>query len=513
MQKIITVPNLKLDALMAIFLLKRFGEAKYPGIKNADILTSNDIPENKSEEALRKEGIILINFGRGKFDNFLKQKSISELVAEDLNIKSDKIVQKILFFIEKENNPRLTVDKINKLFYPNKIIESLNRTYSGNPQIVFNFLSPLLEAYFESEEKQFDELSREFEEKKSEGKIEIFEAIQKNKKLKVMALESDFININKFIFSQEDIDVLIQKIFPDKICIFSPSSKKIDLRTSLVLLRLAELQLKKKATSLNFSELAKEGIIEDIPEWEYDEKNKIILSNGTNISFDNAKKILKDGLEHINAFLPKAGEAEEILLKEEDKEASSYFFIEIKIPKEISNEIRDAIFPSLETRLFLPEQYRITIFYERTKEMDERKKQQLMEKLKFFFKKIDPFEIEFDSKNIIKGRIGGYKSKVFYFPLEEKKGGQLLREIRFNLENIFSFFPTTKFVPHLAIADVAEEKIFGKEGDLKIRKDFKIKFMVDKIRFAEGVKEDNAKMVYKKKLYFLLGQDVPPVEV
>ena len=85
-KKIILPTHPHTDTLVGIFLLKKFGNEKYPSIDKAEIEIWNNLPKEESPESLLKKGCFLIDIGEGKFDHHFKGKTVSQLIAEDLDI-------------------------------------------------------------------------------------------------------------------------------------------------------------------------------------------------------------------------------------------------------------------------------------------------------------------------------------------------------------------------------------------------------------------------------------------
>ena len=95
-QKILTHEHPDLDAMMSVLLLKKFGEAQFPGVENAEVIFSpaGTLPEGKSPRQLEKQGIIAVDIGGGRFDSHPSHttgqakadRSATDLVAETLGV-------------------------------------------------------------------------------------------------------------------------------------------------------------------------------------------------------------------------------------------------------------------------------------------------------------------------------------------------------------------------------------------------------------------------------------------
>ena len=74
------------DVIVGIFLLIKFGQEKYPGIKDASIEIWQELPAGDTSESLEQKGVLLLDVGESKFDHHKTGKNLSQLIAEDLEI-------------------------------------------------------------------------------------------------------------------------------------------------------------------------------------------------------------------------------------------------------------------------------------------------------------------------------------------------------------------------------------------------------------------------------------------
>ena len=507
-QKIIIPTILQPDTIIAIFLLKKFGKEKYPGVERAEIEICSELPQGETEDSLEKKGYLLIDIGAGKFDHHFKKKTASQLVAEDLNLVEDPALAKLLTFAERADKYGLgtiSTDQIDKTFGLAGLISSLNKTLPNEPQKVFDLISPLIYAHYLEEKRRFKELPEELEQKLKEKKAEIFFVKQKGKKLKVVAIESNNPSIVGWLRSSigQRADVVLQKASSGHTNIITRPLKRVDLRFVAAFLRQEEINVQNRKIQLPPLELIKPGKLAEIPEWYYDLATNSILNGGinpkgvspTSIPLERIKEILKEGLAEI-PFKKRA----------RVETAEGRYFLEIRLPLEVGKKIREAIEDTpAGIKFHLPQNYHITLFH-----FGEYKPEDFLlfsEKIQSILKNITkPFFIEIDSKNLKSGEIPGYK-KAFYFLIPDEKGGEIFRKIRFELEKIFPLNQIKEFFPHLTIANAIpgiEEKVL--EGvKIKLKEDFKIKFLVDKIRLTEIIKRPTGQIAYKSKHYFRLG--------
>src|SRR5690606_24741326 len=143
------------DTLVAIYLIKRYGVEKLPDIENAKIITDNSIPEFQ-EEFFEKQGIILFDIGKGRFDHHQKEPvtTCSQLVADFLNISHDPSIKKLLDYAYRDDTlgkGTISTDALDRAFGLSGLIAALNKKYSEKTQLVSNFILPLIEAHHDEE--------------------------------------------------------------------------------------------------------------------------------------------------------------------------------------------------------------------------------------------------------------------------------------------------------------------------------------------------------------------------
>lgn len=506
-QKIILPTRPQPDTILGIFLLKNFGKEKYPGIEKAEIEIWQELPENKTPGSLGREGVLVLDLGGGKFDHHQTKKTLSQLVAEDLEILNDSALQKLLTYGERDDKYGLgtiSSDPIDKALGLSGLIASLNRVFPENPEKVIDIVSPLIEAHYLEEKKRTGELPKEFEEKIKVGKAEIFEVKQDKKKLKVVILESDNLSMAGWLKASagQKADVVCQKVSSGYVNILTKPLKRVDLRWLAAYLRNEEGKLRGRRLKYLTFDLMRPGKIPEIPEWYYDRATNSILNGGPNpkgilptaIPLERIKEILKEALSQ------KTPERR-VPLKSE----VGQYFLEIRLPIEIAKEIKKILIGlPAGIKIHFPENYHITLIYFGTllEELSE-----TIETAKNVLRNFKPFEIVIDGKNFKSGRVPGYSTRAFYFEIKDGEGGEVLKEIRENLEKEVPTFQKEEFFSHLTVATAMpqiEEKVI-KEAEIKIEKGERIKFLVEKIRLTEILRKPSGETIYRTKTQFYLG--------
>ena len=509
-RKIIIPTILQPDTIVAIFLLRKFGVKKYPGIEKVEIEIRNTLPKNETSESLFKKGFFLIDIGGGRFDHHFRGKTVSQLIAEDLKIANNPTLTKLLTFAERDDKygmGTISKDSIDKAFGLSGLISNINKIFGSDPQKVLDIVIPVIHAHYLEEKRRHTDLPEEFEGKLKNKKAEIFFVKQKGKKIKVVAIESDNPSIVGWLRSSIGVkaDVVLQKASSGHINIMTRPLKRVDLRLTVGLLRQVEIKASNRTVSIPPLETMKPGRLSEVPEWYYDTATNSILNGGinpkgtipTSISFEKIKEIVKEGLS-----------SGLIQRKATPRTEGNKYFLEVRIPLDFAKKIRKKIgVAPAGVKLHLPQNYHITLLYLGACRPNS---------LPFLFKavkslcdNIKPFLLEIDSKNLKTGIIPGYETKAFYFVIPHRKGGKELKNIRLKLEKIATRVRPMEFSPHLTIANVIpgiEERVI-REAEIKLKEVFKIKFSVGKIRLTEIVEKSDGQIVYRSKNYFPLQKE------
>ena len=485
--------------------MRSFGKEKYPGIENSRIEIWQELPKGETSGSLEEKGILVLDLGGGKFDHHQKGKTSSQLISEDLGISQTPALQKLLIYGERDDKYGLgtiSSDPIDKALGLSGLIASLNKTFPENPEKVIELIFPLIGAHYKEERKRIEELPKEFEEKIKEGKAEVFEIKQGDKKLKVAILESNNLSMPGWLRASEGqkADVVCQRMSSGYTNILTKPLKRVDLRWLTAYLRNEEASLRERKLRYLTFDLMKQGKIPEVPEWYYDRATNSILNGGPNpkgilptaISLERIKEILKEALSQ------KTPER-----KIPFKSEGNQYFLEIRLPIEIAKEIKKILIGlPAGIKIHFPENYHITLIYFGILEGFS----ETIAAIKNVLRNFKPFEIFIDGENFKSGRVPGYPTKAFYFEIKDKEGGKILKEIRKNLEKEIPNFQKGEFFPHLTVATALpqiEERVI-KDAELKIEKGKEIKFLVEKIRLTEILRKSTGETIYKAKGSFYL---------
>lgn len=313
---IIAFKQLQPDTIVAIILLKKFGEAKFPGISEAKVKYVSE-PVKQSGDELEKEGIICLDMGQGRFDHHRQTRSaerfsVSDLVARALKIADDPALEKILTYARRddlEGKGIISTDPIDRAFGMSGLIQNLNRAYPGQPDKVLKTVAPLFLAHLKEEERRFKLYPEEYRKCWDDKKVDAFIVKQRGKQVRCILIESDVLGMAGFLRVHPKIlaDVVGQKLSSGHINIITKQWRRIDLRDVVAIIRVEEMRKKKiPFDKVNWKFLLAKGRMKEVEEWYYDTAANSLQNGGmmaekvppTNLDLKDIKKALKIGLDY-----------------------------------------------------------------------------------------------------------------------------------------------------------------------------------------------------------------------
>ncbi len=288
--KIVMLPRLQVDAVVACFFLKYFGERRFPGIKDAEYLFWVDLPPGKNAADLEKEEYVLLDMGGGAFDhhktqNEVREKCVSEMMAEYLGVAQDPAVRKLLQYARRddiEGRGTLSRDPIDRAFGLSGLLNNLNRMLPDEEESVLGAVMPLLLAHYLEEKKRTEELPAEYQKKRDEGKA--IEAVIQSARgpVKMVTIETDEVGMAGYLRAKKEIgaDIVVQKMSSGHVNIVTQQKKSFDLSEVVRLLREGELKAKDGTIAVAGKELTSPGRVQGIEEWYFDTRAKTIQNGG-----------------------------------------------------------------------------------------------------------------------------------------------------------------------------------------------------------------------------------------
>lgn len=304
--KIVLPTRSQPDTLVAIFILKKFGESRFPGIKEAEIDFWQVVPEGETEESLDRQGIILIDLGGGKFDHHgaRVKTTASNLISEYLGINEDPALAKLLEYAQRDDfygKGTISDDPIDRAFGLSALVAALNKSLVKNPGRVVEIIMPILVAHHNEEVKRAYDLPKEFEEKLAKGEAETLVVKQRDKKLKVVIITSESGSMAGHLRSKNGgaFDAVAQWLPSGHVNILTRPTKRVDLRSLAALVRLEETKHAGHELEMSIRDFARFARIKEVPEWYYDPATNSLQNGGLNPKEIPPTKIPKKDLRRI----------------------------------------------------------------------------------------------------------------------------------------------------------------------------------------------------------------------
>ncbi len=299
------------DTIVAIFILKKFGEECFPGVKEAKIDFWQVMRDGETEESLNQKGIILLDIGGGKFDHHSAspKTTTSFLIANYLGVAEEPALAKLLEYVKRDDffgKGTISSDPIDRAFGLSALITNLNKNYITEPAKVIQIALPVIKAHYDEEVRRTEELPKEFAAKLESGEAHLLEVNQRGKKLKLVILASANGSFAGYLRSQQGgrFDVVAQWLPSGHVNILTRPAKRVDLRSLAALLRLEEANRSGLDLKMTPRDLTKPGRLDEVPEWYYDPATNSVQNGGLNpkevlptkISKEDLNKILELGL-------------------------------------------------------------------------------------------------------------------------------------------------------------------------------------------------------------------------
>ncbi|MBU0649454.1 hypothetical protein KJ969_05170 [Patescibacteria group bacterium] len=298
-----------LDEIAAIWLLRKFGKKKYPGVEDAEIVfwtLGGETPDGRSAQDWENDGCLLIGTGRGRFDEHPgfngqgescdRGECAATLVAKDLGVDKLPALKQILKYV-KDSDLNGQV----RSFDMAVTIQDLNRHFSDAPEKVIDWAISALEAKYGLQREFHETAKHEFE-----NKAEIHDVKFGGQIHKVVFIESDNESFSRYARSNYgcQASVVVQKNSRGNVQIHTNQRKNLTITDIVQMLRLEEQKIKGKMLMTDWNELARGGKVEGAEEW-YFSVNAGMLLNGalsapdvppTNIPFQRIKEIVLMGI-------------------------------------------------------------------------------------------------------------------------------------------------------------------------------------------------------------------------
>jgi len=167
---IVTHPTPDLDALLCVYLLRRFGEDAFPGVSSCalEFLTPTQIESTGGPGALETDGRLVVDVGGGRFDNHPTRHSdgdldasAAELVAEHLGVRERPELGKLLEFGARQDLKGESLrsrDPVDHAIALPAVIDGLNLMHPDAADLVYSKVEPVFDAIVATERAWYEAL-------------------------------------------------------------------------------------------------------------------------------------------------------------------------------------------------------------------------------------------------------------------------------------------------------------------------------------------------------------------
>lgn len=306
-KRILTHERPHLDEIVAIWLLRRFGEQRFPGIGTAavEFTSIRKLAETgRKPEDYEAEGTLLLGIGGGRFDEHPTMDEVRKtgdcattLVAKELGVSDDASLTKILRFVRAAD-----IDGNASPFDISYVVKLLHARYPEEPQRVIEWALVAIEAKYQEQLRFFTVVKPEFDAKARVEEIEVGK-----KRLRVVTVDSDEDGIHKYARSEfgARAAIVIQRRSSGNVAVFGSKQAGVDLQEAVKLIRLAEREAKGLESGVDDERLLAEGYAPGAEEWFYHRQGQMLLNGSltqadvppTRLSLDRITELVKIGLD------------------------------------------------------------------------------------------------------------------------------------------------------------------------------------------------------------------------
>ena len=305
---IVTHVEPHLDEAVAVFLLRKFGQEDYPGVKTASIEywpERRAIPGGKTRKEYEAEGYLFLGTWGGRFDEHQNGDAddwkkdgecAATLVAKDLGINRKPALANILKFTKRVDSGS------SQPFEVSSIMKDLSFYLPGQSEMIMEWVLLALEAKYRSE-AEFQDARREYADfRDHEEEIRVGKDT-----IRLVVVESDNRQIAK-VARQNKVSIIIQRKSTGRVLIFTDKGRKLDIASVARAVRLEEQKKRGNVNITDWRELVRDGTIEEIPEWYFQWDGRMLFNGSisapdmpaTQISLDRIKELVIAGVSGQN---------------------------------------------------------------------------------------------------------------------------------------------------------------------------------------------------------------------
>ena len=306
-KRILTHERPHLDEIVAIWLLRKFGEQRYPGIARAEVSFTSI--RKLAEAGLKPEdyeaqGTLLLGIGGGRFDEHPTMDEgrkagdcATTLVAREIGVSDDPSLAKILRFVRAAD-----VEGNASPFDVSYVVKLLHARYPDDPHRVIEWALVAIEAKYQEQLRFFTVIKPEFD-----AKARVEEVAVGKKRLRIVTVDSDEDGIHKYARSEYGARaaIVIQRRSSGNVAVFGNKQAGVDLREAAKLIRLAEQEAKGIPALADEERLLAEGYAPGAEEWFYHRQGQMLLNGSltqadvppTRVSLDRILELVKIGID------------------------------------------------------------------------------------------------------------------------------------------------------------------------------------------------------------------------
>lgn len=314
---VVMYPRPHPDNIVALYLLREFGEQHFPGIRQAQLQFWPTLPPGKSADDWERDGVLMIDIGGGRFDHHHEEHSndkttcATTLVARFLGVDQQPELKKLLEYVRRddlEGKGILSKDPIDRAFGLSAVIMNLNRDYPDHPEYVVDVVTRIFAAHYHEEYRRKVLMPREWEALQQNGLASQFTVQTPARPLKVVMVQSDEKALVGYLRAVGAVqaDVVVQRLTTGHVNVVTRQVEPhLNLRQAVAAIRRAEAAKKGVDISgLSAEQLEKPRRLEGVEEWYYDTAAETIQNGGaaaaefgpTRLTGDEIRQILEQTL-------------------------------------------------------------------------------------------------------------------------------------------------------------------------------------------------------------------------
>lgn len=289
------------DTIVAIFLLQKFGESKYPGVKTASIIVE--------PKATPEPGKLLLDVGGGELDHHGSDTCATELVAASLKISDNPAIRNLIAYARRddtEGKGTVSNDPLDRAFGLSGLIASLNKQLPKEAEKIVQAVSPLLDAHYFTTNEHYVELPKLVEGLKQTGFLTSETIHKPTRNTKIAFVTSNNVGLAGYLRSNVggNYRVIVQRRSSGHVNILTKQNPKIDLSRTMALIRLQEATVR-GVEVVDEQSLFATATHDLVPNWYYDPATNSLLNGGvspdsiepTKIDWNTIKVLVTHGLQ------------------------------------------------------------------------------------------------------------------------------------------------------------------------------------------------------------------------